>query len=100
MRVGPIDQREIDALARSAGMRRHLQDVADRVVEEARHLAPVESGRLRRGIDTEDASDRDLEIRIGWRRDTAPYGGLVELGTEDTPARPHLVPAARKVQDA
>jgi HK97 gp10 family phage protein len=99
VRVGRINQAEITRLASSPAMDRHLRTVAQQIADEAARHAPFRTGRLRASITVERVgSPPHREWRVGWAADTAPYGGLVELGTMHYPARPHLRPAARKVQ--
>lgn len=73
-----------------------VRQTANAIRRDARRLAPKESGRLRKGISVERVYDREQRIvyfLVGWSR-KAFYGLMVEEGTEDTPPRPHLVPAA------
>lgn len=89
----------ISALSRVPEVKKQVRAVAAAVRDDARKLAPVETGDLRRSLAVVNVYDRDRQLvvyRVGWRTDIAFYGGLVELGTEDTPPQPHLRPAAWK----
>lgn len=85
------------ALSQVPEVKRQVRAVAAKVRDDARRLAPVETGHMRRGIVVVNAFDpktRTVVYRVGWRMRDAWYGGLVELGTEKTPPQPHLRPAA------
>lgn len=87
------------ALSQVPEVKKQVRLVAASIRDDARRLAPVDSGALRRGIVVVNNYDRERRLvtyRVGWRMKDAFYGGLVEFGTEDTPARPHLRPAARR----
>jgi HK97 gp10 family phage protein len=99
MRHGPISRTVIAALTQTPQVKRQVRAVAAAIRTDARRLAPKKTGALRRSIKVENyynPETRMVEYRVGWDRRIAHYGGLVELGTEDTPARPHLRPAADK----
>jgi HK97 gp10 family phage protein len=75
-----------------------VREVAKDIAEDARNLAPVRTGNLKRkgiGIEKRRNSRGKVYYVVGWTPD-GWYGELVEFGTEDTTARPHLVPAAVK----
>jgi HK97 gp10 family phage protein len=89
----------ISALSRVPEVKKQVRAVAAAVRDDARQLAPVDEGDLRRGITVVNNYDRERKLvtyRVGWRTDIAFYGGLIELGTEDTAPQPHLRPAAWK----
>jgi HK97 gp10 family phage protein len=100
MRVGPISQRAVADLAKARAVTNQEETVARQVLETARDLAPFLTGRLRRSLTVVEVrnSRGQTEYRIGWDLDIAEYGPAVEFGTEDTPAQPHLRPAAIKVK--
>ena len=87
------------ALAQRVEVQQQCRRVAHRIRDEAERLAPRRTGRLRRSLAVESVPGR-VEYRVGWRRRVAFWGGLVERGTDDTRAQPHLVPAARRVGGA
>lgn len=92
----PTDPRALRELANSEQVQQVCEDVAKAIQRDARRLAPVRTGRLRRGIVIEEITDLSTGLEgfaVGWG-DKAWYGQMVEQGTEDTAARPHLVPAA------
>lgn len=72
------------------------KDLARRAVKvdrEAKHLAPVDTGRLRSSINNRIGVDHlGLIATIGTNVDYAIY---VELGTRFAPAQPFLRPALR-----
>jgi HK97 gp10 family phage protein len=95
---GRSNPRALRELANSAGPQAVARELAEAVKKDARRLAPKRTGNLRRHIVVEEITDLETGIEgfaVGWD-DKGWYGMLVELGTEDTAARPHLVPAAIK----
>lgn len=98
MRFGRINPVAVAAATRTPAVKKQMRVVAGEIRKEARRLAPRETGALRRGIAVENVllPDGQVEWRVGWTRQ-AFYGSLLETGTEDTPPRPHLRPAAIKV---
>lgn len=94
----PSDPRALREIANSPEVQHVARELAEAIKKDARRLAPKKSGRLRRGIVVEEITDLKTGIEgfaVGWN-DSAFYGMLVELGTEENPPRPHLVPAAIK----
>ena len=101
LRVGKVRPEAIEALAQTPGVKRQLRVVAGAIRKEARRRAPKDTRNLARNIAVENVLDPatgQVEFRVGYRP-RAFYGGLVELGTEDTPAQPHLRPAADAVRE-
>jgi HK97 gp10 family phage protein len=87
------------AVSQDKNARRQLRAVAAKVRDDARALAPVRTGDLRRSIKVfqyYDSVTRVREYRVGWDRDVAFYGWIVEAGTEHSQPQPHLRPAAIK----
>jgi HK97 gp10 family phage protein len=102
MRVGRIRPEVIAAVTQAPSVKKQVRTVANEIRKIARQKAPKETGALRRGIQVENVYDKQtgmVEYHVGWNRYTAWYGALVELGTEDTPARPHLRPAADEINN-
>jgi HK97 gp10 family phage protein len=102
MRVGRLRPEVIAAVTQAPSVKKQVRAVANEVRKIARQKAPKETGALRRGIQVENSYDRQtgmVEYHVGWNRYTAWYGGLVELGSEDQPARPHLRPAADEINN-
>lgn len=94
----PSDPRALRDIANSPEVQSVARDLAEAIKKDARRLAPKRSGNLRRHIVVEEITDLDTGVEgfaVGWD-DKGFYGWLVEVGTEDTEARPHLVPAAIK----
>lgn len=95
-----FDKRAVTALLRLPEVEERVRLVAARIDEEASALAPRDTGRLasQPGIVVEETTDDEgvLECHVTWAPE-AFYGRFLEFGTEDTPPRPHLRPAARKV---
>ena len=86
------------AVSQQPQAKKQLRAVANAVRKDARRLAPRKTGDLRRSITVVnhyDPETKTVEYRIGWNPSIAFYGWMVEAGTEDTPAQPHLRPAAR-----
>lgn len=93
---GSLSPAVMAAISQSPTVKRAVRGVANLIRGEARRLAPKVSGNLKANIAVEsfyDARTSRVEYHVGWNK-RAFYGSLVELGTEDTPARPHLRPAA------
>jgi HK97 gp10 family phage protein len=69
------------------------------IAEGAKSRAPRRTGRLAESIDHEidEASSSEVRERIGPK---VFYGGLVELGTAQTAAKPYLRPALDERGDA
>lgn len=103
MRLGrKFDRNLLAAVSQAPSVKKQVRAVAAEIRKEARRRAPKETGTLRRGIKVENVYDREtrmVEFRVGWDKRSAFYGPLVELGTEDTPARPHLRPAADQINN-
>lgn len=100
LRIGRVNQRAIKALSQVPEIRRQVRGAANEVRKLARQKAPKQTGALRRSLKVESVFDRGMvTYRVGWDRRIAFYGPLVELGTEDTPAQPHLRPAADEINN-
>jgi HK97 gp10 family phage protein len=94
----PGSAQELRDIANSDEIQSELRKLARDIQKDARRLAPVRTGRLRRGIVVEEITDLDTGLEgfaVGWNN-KAFYGWMVENGSEGKPARPHLVPAAIK----
>lgn len=75
-------------------LREAVQKGADIVADEAKRLAPKDTGALAEGIHAEVTTSKQGQAaadishhRKQW------YGGLVEKGTKNSPAQPFLRPA-------
>lgn len=102
MRIGQFRPEVLAAVSQAPSVKKQVRAVAAEVRKLARQKAPKETGDLKRGIRVENAYDREtglVEYRVGWDKRIAFYGGLIELGTEDTPAQPHLRPAADEINN-
>lgn len=102
MRIGQFRPEVLAAISQAPSVKKQVRAVAAEIRKEARRLAPKDSGSLRRGIAVENVYNpktRMVEFHVGWSKRRAWYGGLVELGTEHVPARPHLRPAADKFKN-
>lgn len=97
--LGQIPPHLLKALEQRVEVDRQCRHVAHRIRDEAARRAPRRTGRTARSLAVESVPGR-VEYRVGWRRNIAFWGGLVERGTDDTRAQPHLVPAARSVAGA
>ncbi len=94
----PSDPQELRELANSEQVQDVCHEVAIAIRDDARRLAPVRTGNLRRHIVIEPYTDLQTGhegFAVGWD-DKGFYGQMVEQGTEKTAPRPHLVPAAIK----
>jgi HK97 gp10 family phage protein len=98
MRMGKINRAVLlAAVSQQPKAKKQVRDLANKVRDDARRLAPKDTGALRRSIvvvNVYDPQTKTVSYRVGWDKNIAWYGMLVEFGTEDTPARPHLRPAA------
>ena len=102
MRVGPLRPEVLAAVTQAPSVKKQVRAAAAEVRKLARQKAVKDTGTMRRGIQIENVYDREtgmVEYHVGWNKYTAWYGALVELGTEDTSARPHLRPAADEVNN-
>ncbi len=102
MKFGRIRPEVIAALTQTPLVKRQVRKVAAEIRTEARRLVPVDTGNLRKNIAVENVYDpetQQVEYRVGWTK-RAWYGSLVELGTAEEPAKPHLRPAANKVKNS
>lgn len=102
MRIGRLRPEVLAAVSQAPSVKKQVRDVANEIRKRARQKAPKKTGALRRGIQVVNVYDREtglVEYHVGWNKRTAFYGPLVELGTEDTPARPHLRPAADEINN-
>lgn len=94
----PTDEQVLRELANSAQVQDVCKQVATAIRNDARRLAPKNTGTLRRGIVVEEYTDLGTGVdgyAVGWNG-KAWYGWVVEVGTEAEPAKPHLIPAAIK----
>lgn len=101
MRIGQFRPEVLAAVSQSPSVKKQVRAVAAEIRKRARQKAPRDSGNLRRNIAVDNVYDREtglVEYHVGWTKQGF-YGSLVELGTEDTPARPHLRPAADEVKN-
>jgi HK97 gp10 family phage protein len=100
MRMGKIKRDVLlAAVSQDRTAKKQMRALAVAIRDEARSLAPVQTGALRRSIIVVNAYDpatKTVTYRVGWNPAVAFYGWMVEAGTEDTPPQPHLRPAARK----
>ena len=80
-----------------------LAELAERIVDDAKALCPVDTGSLRRSIRYERDPDGGVVIAAGGggvvnprTRREVDYAAYVEFGTSRTPAQPFLQPALEK----
>jgi HK97 gp10 family phage protein len=102
MKIGRFRPEVLAAVSQAPSVKRRVRSVANEVRKRARQKAVKHTGAMAKGIQVENTYDPKtglVEYRVGWNKYTAWYGPLVELGTEDTPARPHLRPAADEVNN-
>lgn len=94
----PTSPEALKELANSEQVQAVCRQLAKDIQRDARRLAPVRSGTLRRGIEVEEYTDLETGYdgyAVGWGN-RAWYGWLVEDGGEHHAPRPHLIPAAIK----
>jgi len=80
-----------------------LAELAERIVDDAKALCPVDTGSLKRSIRYERDPDGGVVIAAGGggvvnprTRREVDYAAYVEFGTSRTPAQPFLQPALEK----
>ena len=101
MKSGPINPRVLIAVTQTREVQQQTRRIANEIRKRARRKAPKRTGRLRRSrwVERErDPETKAIEFWVGWKKSVAWYGGIVEMGSEKQPARPHLRPAADEVQ--
>jgi HK97 gp10 family phage protein len=94
----PTSKQSLRELANSEQVQDVCRKLAKDIRDDARRLAPIRTGNLRRHVVVEEITDLETGFEgfaVGWD-DHGWYGWLVENGTERTSPRPHLVPAAIK----
>lgn len=98
MRLHGVRPEVITALTRVPEIKKQVRAVANGIRDDARAHAPRRTGALRRSIKVDNVLDGQGRVvfRVGWDKRIAYYGPMVEGGTNDTRARPHLVPAAER----
>jgi HK97 gp10 family phage protein len=102
MRSGQFRPEVLAAISQAPSVKRQVRAVANEVRKIARRKAVKKTGSMAKGIQVENSYDSStglVEYHVGWNKRTAWYGLLVELGTEDTAAHPHLRPAADEVNN-
>ena len=102
MRIGQFRPEVLAAVSQAPSVKKQVRAVAGEIRKRARQKAVKHTGAMAKGIQVEnfyDPATRMVEYHVGWNKYTAWYGPLVELGTEDTPTRPHLRPAADEVKN-
>jgi HK97 gp10 family phage protein len=100
MRVGRISPDLAAALSQRREVAQQVRRVAAEVRDEARRLAPKDTGAGAKSIRVVrdfDRQSRAVTYRVSWDK-THFYMGFHEFGTSTQPARPFLRPAAEKVQ--
>lgn len=100
MRIENIDRDVLlAAVSQDRNGKAQMRELANKIRDDARALAPVKTGALRRSIRVENVYDpatKMVEFHVGWDKSIAWYGMLVEFGTEHAAPQPHLRPAAFK----
>lgn len=102
MRIGQFRPEVLAAVSQAPSVKKQVRAVANEIKKRARQKAVKHTGAMAKGLQVENVYDSKtglVEYHVGWNKRTAWYGPLVELGTEDTPARPHLRPAADEVNN-
>jgi hypothetical protein len=91
MQLHGVRPEVIAALTRVPEVKKQVRAAAAIIRDEARRRAPRETGALRRSIKVDNVLESgtgQVVFRVGWDKDIAFYGSLVEL------SHPHLQPAA------
>jgi hypothetical protein len=68
----------------------YLLKLAEKGVETAKELVPVDTGALRDSIEIQSIDNADNSIKYG---SDLGYAYLIEKGTRNTPAQPYLLPS-------
>jgi HK97 gp10 family phage protein len=87
----------------TALLKKMVQKVADEymlklsleIVDEAKRIVPVDTGRLQNAIGIKSARTGKIEVGTD---DTAPYAMFVEFGTKNMPPQPFMRPAVQIVR--
>ena len=75
-----------------SGLRANVEHLLEMAAEESRKRCPVDTGRLRRGIETDiDTGEASSDV-IGVLYDDVDYAPFVEFGTRHMRAQPFLRP--------
>ena len=102
MRIGQFRSEVLAAVSQAPSVKKQVRVVSRAIVKGARRRATRKTGAMAKGIRVENVYDREtgmVEDHVGWDKRTAWWGPLNELGTEDTPAQPHLRPAADEINN-
>jgi HK97 gp10 family phage protein len=97
MKFGRFSPEVLAAISQAPSVKKQVRAAAVEIQKEARRRAPRKTGALRRSIKVVnhyDPATKMVEYRVGWDKRIAFYGPMIEFGTEDTAATPHLRPAA------
>jgi len=75
-----------------SGLRANVEHLLDMAAEESRKRCPVDTGRLRQGIQTEVNTGEAHSDVLGLLFDDVDYAPFVEFGTRFMKAQPFLRP--------
>ena len=87
-------ERKLSRLPRALkdSLEAELPKTVEVVEQEAKRLAPEDTGELRSKITTEPQPSGQHEVAVALVSN-APHSSFVEFGTSDTPAQPFMRPA-------
>lgn len=74
-------------LAASAELKAAEHEIADKIVDRAKAIAPVVTGNYRDSIHVEDAGEHPEVVADALNDEGLSYAAYVEFGTFDTPAQ-------------
>lgn len=69
----------------------------DTMADFARELTPYDTGNNKRSIETKTGIEGNKPVGRVYTQ--SGYGGWLEIGTANKPARPYLAPAYQKAKD-
>lgn len=81
-----------------SGLRANVEQLLAMAADEARKRCPVDTGRLRRGIETDIDTGAGHSECVGVLFDDVPYAPFVEFGTRHMRAQPFLRPGMAMAQ--
>lgn len=81
-----------------SGLRANVEHLLAMAAEEARKRCPVDTGRLRRGIETDINTGEGASEVVGELFDDVDYAPFVEFGTRYMRAQPFLRPGMAMAQ--
>ena len=90
----------------SRALNEALEEIAEKILDDAKNFAPVDTGALRKSIRTEKKGKLQVSVLAGGGGVINPktgrevdYAGYVEFGTSRMAPQPYMQPAFEKNKD-